>query len=290
MYFFFKSKWFSLPIHLTLIFFFFKFQSPTQIVEATFIPELSDDDWDVVLYDQWMILFCASWHPACKHFSSTWHRFSLLQNDYLINLAYVNFTNHPDLSARFLISKVPTLVHSFHGTFRKLDKIPSDYFEIGRFLQKESWKNLDPIPTYLAPNTFQMTIVSDMINYMMHNSFIKDVHQTLVKRYFLPFWSYYPFLILFYTATLILYGSFVLLFLILTRIKSEETFSITNETNKFIKRSIINLNQNYYDSKEYKPNEKLRFLSSYKFPRYRKNAQSSCYKQNINYFDAINSS
>ena len=238
--------------------------------DASFIPELSEDDWDMTLFDEWIILFCVSWHQACKHFSSTWHRFSLLQNDYNTKMAFVNFSNSPDLSARFMISELPTLIHSKQGVFRKLNKIPSDYFEMGRFLQKESWKNLDPIPSYVAPNTFQMTLVSDWISYIMHNTLIKNVHQILVKRYFLPFWSYYLLLMLFYEVTLIIYALFIFLFLCITRVHAQERLASGNENRRTIKRSFIISSECNWDPNDYEPIEKWRLLDRCGSVRHRK--------------------
>lgn len=209
------------------------------------ITELNDDNWQITLFDNWMILFCSSWHPACTYFKPEWIAFARWADDYNTRIAFVNFTKTPGLAARFLITKLPAVVHASNGVYRELDgEIATlKYRDLIKYVDFERrWTKFQEFPQYRRPNTWWMSIFADLVHYSMGMPVI-DIHRFLVRKYFLPFSLYYFMMPIYYLILTIFYYVFVRVFLSIT-----DVFSTNSHSNHIILPSKISRPRTRFES------------------------------------------
>jgi thiol-disulfide isomerase/thioredoxin len=123
--------------------------NPIKINEAfSMIPELTDGDVGrfqkaVQSNGEQLLFFYAEWCPACQDFKSSFnllHENRFFQNNG-ISAYRVNVEDSMGLTARFFISKVPTLIHIRECEVRDVSKLRwklVDYFE------DKKWAELRP--------------------------------------------------------------------------------------------------------------------------------------------------
>ncbi|XP_074598763.1 uncharacterized protein LOC141853352 [Brevipalpus obovatus] len=185
------------------------------------IVQLTDESWFQTSFDNWVILFCSSWHPACHRFLPEFVSFGHWSDDQKTRVALVNFTTDPGLVSRFFITKLPTLVHAENGVYREITEniVNFRYRDLRHLVDWDSkFRKYPQLPSYRRPNTWWMTIFSDFIHFAMTNSTFRTVHRFLVRKYFLPFSLFYFLVPIYYALMALFYFIFIRIFLLLTNL------------------------------------------------------------------------
>lgn len=159
---------------------------------------IGEDDWKMLLEGEWMIEFFAPWCPACRALHRTWEEFSTWTHDLgLDGVAQVDVTENPGLSGRFVVTALPTIYHVKDGVFRQY-RGARDKDSFISFVEDKRWQELDPIPSWKNPDSFQMTAVSYFFKMSMA---LRNVHTVITEDYGYPYWVSY---VSFAVATIIL--------------------------------------------------------------------------------------
>jgi thiol-disulfide isomerase/thioredoxin len=148
---------------------------------------VTDDNWDQILTGEWMVEFFAPWCPACRNLQATWEEFASWSADLGVNIGQVDVTLSPGLGGRFMISALPTIYHVKDGIFRQYrgSRTKEEFLS---FVEEEKWKKLDPISSWQAPDSIQMSVLSQF--YMLSMK-LRNVMNLMTEEYGLPVWSTY---------------------------------------------------------------------------------------------------
>ncbi|XP_034243920.1 thioredoxin-related transmembrane protein 1 [Thrips palmi] len=158
---------------------------------------LDEDNWDVMLEQEWMVEFYAPWCPACRALEPIWNEFSTWSEELGLKVAKVDVTNSPGLSGRFIVTALPTIYHVLNGEFRQYHG-SRDKESFMSFIEQQKWKTLDPIPSWKSPASFHMGATA---YFFKLSQLLRAVHNRLMEEYGLPTWGSY---IIFAIATIVL--------------------------------------------------------------------------------------
>ncbi|KAI2805682.1 Thioredoxin- transmembrane protein 1 [Blomia tropicalis] len=160
---------------------------------------INEDDWEQILTGEWMVLFHAPWCPACRALQPEWKSFSGWSSELGIKVGAIDVTTNPGLSGRFLVTALPTIYHVKEGIFRQY-KGTRDTNSFASFIEEKTWQSIEPVTSWKAPNSLQMSFVSYLFKISMA---FRSVHNSLVEDYGIPYWGSY---IVFAFAT-VLFGA-----------------------------------------------------------------------------------
>ncbi|GBP26918.1 Thioredoxin-related transmembrane protein 1 [Eumeta japonica] len=149
------------------------------------VKDLNEDNWKDILQGEWMVEFYAPWCPACNALQPAWRELSTKLSE--AKAAAVDVTQAPGLSGRFVVTALPTIYHVKNGEFRQY-KGPRDAQSMVEFVHSQRWKQTEPIPSWKAPDSFQMSLVA---NFFKLSQILRTVHNTLMETYGLPTWGSY---------------------------------------------------------------------------------------------------
>ncbi|KAJ1967554.1 hypothetical protein H4R35_006678 [Dimargaris xerosporica] len=108
-----------------------------ELADATFFDQLATRD-------EWFIDFYADWCGACRHFAPKLPRLSERLSDAdmaHVGLGKVEIEHNPNLAARFMITRLPTLVYIRNGQIRVYEG-PLEAVKIFEFIQSD-WKDAE---------------------------------------------------------------------------------------------------------------------------------------------------
>ncbi|XP_069996598.1 thioredoxin-related transmembrane protein 1 [Penaeus vannamei] len=151
------------------------------------VVELDEDNWHQMLEGEWMVEFFAPWCPACKALKPIWQDFATWSDDLGISVGQVDVTNSPGLSGRFMVTALPTIYHVKDGKFRQY-RGSRDKDEFMSFVEERRWREVEEVPAWKSPASFQMSVVSQFFKLSM---VLRGVHSVLVEDYLLPTWGSY---------------------------------------------------------------------------------------------------
>nr|XP_023028453.1 thioredoxin-related transmembrane protein 1-like [Leptinotarsa decemlineata] len=159
--------------------------------------ELNEDNWSEILKGEWLVEFYAPWCPACKALEQKWKEFAELGPGLGIKVGAVDVTTSPGLSGRFIVTALPTIFHVIDGKFRQYKGV-RDKDSFSSFIEDKKWEQVEPVPNWKSPNSFQMGVVS---SFFKLSQFLRHIHNKLTEEYGLP--SFVSYLI-FAVATIFL--------------------------------------------------------------------------------------
>ncbi|XP_042205963.1 thioredoxin-related transmembrane protein 1-like isoform X2 [Homarus americanus] len=163
------------------------FQLFSQITAKSSVIDLNEDNWYQMLEGEWMVEFFAPWCPACKALKPAWEDFASWSNDLEISVGQVDVTTSPGLSGRFMVTALPTIYHVKDGVFRQY-RGSRDKDEFMNFVEERRWQEVEEVPVWKSPASFQMSVVSQFFKLSM---VLRSVHSVLVEDYGLPTWGSY---------------------------------------------------------------------------------------------------
>lgn len=183
----------NISIQLFLIFvnFFINIQCKGEL------KSLDETTWGDMLKGEWMVEFFAPWCPACQQLKPLWEEFAKWSDDLGIKVGNVDLTTNPGLSGRFMITALPTIFHVKDGVFRQY-RGARDKDSFFSFVEEKKWQSLDPVSTWVSPQSYPMTVVSYFFKLSM---FLRSLHTTIVQDLGVPYWGSY---IIFGIATIII--------------------------------------------------------------------------------------
>ncbi|CAH0697830.1 unnamed protein product [Spodoptera exigua] len=151
--------------------------------------ELNEDNWREILEGEWMVEFYAPWCPACNALAPAWRELSTRATRKALGVrtAAVDVTKSPGLSGRFVVTALPTIFHVIDGEFRQY-KGPRDVESMLGYVEDQRWKQTDPVPSWKAPHSIQMTLVAEFFKL---SQALRSVHNMLMETYGLPTWGSY---------------------------------------------------------------------------------------------------
>lgn len=137
-----------LALFLTTFFCLFAF------IQATIV-DLTDENFSDLIQkeDEWLIDFYADWCGYCKRIEPKFQAADRLlrMSDYThVKLGKVNVETNPGLSARFFISRLPTIVHVKDHQVRLVKNTQREN-DIVSFVTLEEWREVDPQSGFIAP-------------------------------------------------------------------------------------------------------------------------------------------
>lgn len=148
---------------------------------------LNEDTWTRLLKGEWMVDFYAPWCPACKSLKPEWDKLADWSDDLNINVAWIDVTENPGLSGRFMVSGLPTIYHVKDGVFRIYNGARNSKSMIS-FIDEKGWQSVEPVSRWLSPDSLQMTFVANSFKISM---LLRDVHNHLVDNVGLPYYISY---------------------------------------------------------------------------------------------------
>ena len=104
-----------------------------------------------------------------------------------INVASIDVTTNPGLSGRFMVTALPTIYHVKDGVFRQYSG-SRDTNTFSSFIEEKKWEKIEPIPSWKAPDSLQMTTLSYLFTVSMA---LRSVHNRLIDDYGIPQWGSY---------------------------------------------------------------------------------------------------
>lgn len=136
-----------------------------------------------------MVEFYAPWCPACNNLAPAWKELSSRSSRKQLGLqtGAVDVTKSPGLSGRFVVTALPTIFHVKDGEFRQY-KGPRDADSMLGFVEQQRWKQTEPVPSWKAPHSLQMTLVAEFFKL---SQALRSVHNMLMETYGLPTWGSY---------------------------------------------------------------------------------------------------
>ncbi|KAI8982529.1 thioredoxin-like protein [Pilobolus umbonatus] len=119
------------------------------------IVEMGDENFDELVGkgDEWLIDFYANWCGHCRQFEHKFHAVDRLlskSSHRHVRLGMVNIDENPGLSARFFVSRLPTVVHIKDHEVRVLNSIQRENDIIG-YVTLEEWKQDKPKSGFISP-------------------------------------------------------------------------------------------------------------------------------------------
>ncbi|KAF7274971.1 hypothetical protein GWI33_012362 [Rhynchophorus ferrugineus] len=177
-----------------LVFVFFRFQDNA---EGYKVIELDEENWSQILKGEWMVEFYAPWCPACKALDPKWKTFAESGNALGIQIGAVDVTTSPGLSGRFMVTALPTIFHVLDGQFRQY-KGSRDVDSFSLFIEDRKWEQVDPISSWKAPNSLQMSFIA---SFFKLSQSLRQIHNKLTNEYGLPTFASY---LIFAIATIIM--------------------------------------------------------------------------------------
>lgn len=160
------------------------------------IKSLDESNWDLILKGEWMLEFYAPWCPACKALETTWKELSEYGDEFGISVGQVDVTVSPGLSGRFMVTALPTIFHVSNGEFRQY-RGSRDIDSFLTFVKDKKWKDLQSVPSWKSPASYQMTAVA---YFFKLSQLLRNTHARLMEDYGLPTWGSY---LIFAIATII---------------------------------------------------------------------------------------
>jgi len=157
---------------------------------------LDENNWDQMLTGEWMVEFYAPWCPACRALEPVWKDFASWSDDLGIKIGQIDVTTSPGLSGRFVVTALPTIYHVKDGIFRQY-RGSRDKEEFFGFVEEKRWEGIEPIPSWKAPSSIQMSLVSGFFKLSM---LLRNVHTYITETHGIPYWGSY---LLFALATII---------------------------------------------------------------------------------------
>lgn len=167
---------------------------------------LTEDNWESMLKNEWLVQFYAPWCPACKSLQPVWHEFAEWGKDLDVSVGSVDITVCPGLSGRFMITALPSIYHVKNGVFRQY-RGPRDRESLISYIEERKWSQTETVAGWRAPDSAQMTVVSHFFRFSM---VLRNLHQILTEQNGVPVWLSY---VLFVAAT-VLVGSLLGLFIV----------------------------------------------------------------------------
>ncbi|XP_054710182.1 thioredoxin-related transmembrane protein 1-like [Uloborus diversus] len=161
------------------------------------VTNLDEDSWSKMLDGEWMVEFFAPWCPACTQLKPVWKEFAEWSDDLSINVGDVDVTLNPGLSGRFMITALPTIFHIKDGVFRQY-RGSRDKDSFISFVEEKKWQKVEPVSSWYSPQSMSMTIMSCFFKFSM---LLRNVHNTIVQDYGIPYWGSY---IVFGLATILI--------------------------------------------------------------------------------------
>ncbi|XP_012234670.1 thioredoxin-related transmembrane protein 1 isoform X2 [Linepithema humile] len=158
-----------------------------QQTKSSFVEQLNEDNWELMLKGEWMVEFYAPWCPACKALEPIWEHLALSKKDLNINVGKIDVTDSPGLSGRFMVTALPTIFHVNDGVFRQY-KSPRDKASLIEFVSKKTWTKVDPIPSWKSPTSYHMSILSQFFKL---SQVLRVIHNKLLEDFGLPTWGSY---------------------------------------------------------------------------------------------------
>ena len=119
------------------------------------VKELRDENIDelhqaVKNEDEQFLFFYADWCPACFDFKPILNL--LVENDFFKNLGVqvrrVNVVDNPLLTARFMITSLPTLIHIRSGEYRNITK---RRWKLIEYFENKEWTQVDSLKSWRSP-------------------------------------------------------------------------------------------------------------------------------------------
>ncbi|KAL4707490.1 hypothetical protein ACJJTC_000242 [Scirpophaga incertulas] len=151
--------------------------------------ELGEENWKDILEGEWMVEFYAPWCPACNALAPAWRELSsqAARKSLKLKTGAIDVTQSPGLSGRFVVTALPTIFHVKNGEFRQY-KGPRDAASMVSFVEERRWQQVEPVPSWKAPDSIQMTLVAEFFKL---SQALRSVHNTLMETYGLPTWGSY---------------------------------------------------------------------------------------------------
>ncbi|GFR31217.1 thioredoxin-related transmembrane protein 1 [Trichonephila clavata] len=160
---------------------------PQAVLSKGQLKSLNEDTWSEMLTGEWMVEFYAPWCPACQQLQPLWKEFGEWSDDLGIKVGSVDVTLNPGLSGRFMIAALPTIFHVKDGEFRQY-RGARDKDSFISFIEEKKWINIDPVPSWKSPQSYQMSTVSAFFRLSM---LLRSTHNTLIQDYGIPYWGSY---------------------------------------------------------------------------------------------------
>ncbi|KAG2232746.1 hypothetical protein INT48_001100 [Thamnidium elegans] len=137
-----------LALFLTALFAVFTF-SQAKVVELT-----DENFGDLILEnDEWLIDFYADWCGYCTRLAPVFNaadRLLSMSTHKHTKLGVVNVETNPGLSARFFVSRLPTIVHIKDHEVRVLKPTQKEN-DIVAFVTEERWRDVEPKSNLISP-------------------------------------------------------------------------------------------------------------------------------------------
>ncbi|KAL4239080.1 Thioredoxin-related transmembrane protein 1 [Mactra antiquata] len=149
---------------------------------------LTEDSWQDILEGQWMVEFMAPWCPACRSFKETWDGFARKwSRDLDVKVSFIDVTECPGLSGRFLITALPSIYHVKDGIFRQYTGGRTEN-DLVTFIDDKHWQDLPPVSKWTAPDSIQMGLVGTFFRLAMK---IRSFYTLMTEEYGIPEWGCY---------------------------------------------------------------------------------------------------
>lgn len=145
--------------------------------------ELNENNWIDTLNDEWMILFYSP-TKECHAIQEIWSDFALNSPNLGNKVGQVDVTSSPTLSARFVASSTPVVIHVVDGQFRHYSAPVTKELLTG-FIQDKLWRHIKPIPDWKAPDTTNLSLLSNI--YKVLNT-VEQHYNKIINDSGLPIW------------------------------------------------------------------------------------------------------
>jgi len=148
---------------------------------------ITNENWRGILQGEWLVKFYAPWCPACRGMTHTWKELDTWAAKDMTSLSVgdVDVTEEAELNGRFMVTSLPTIYHVKDGIFRQY-KSSRSLKDFQDFIIEEKWKTLKPMTSWLSPDSYVMTGVSQLFSFSMN---LKNFHESLRTDYGLPGWA-----------------------------------------------------------------------------------------------------
>ncbi|KII64279.1 Thioredoxin-related transmembrane protein 1 [Thelohanellus kitauei] len=168
-------------------------------------------NWKKIKSEEWLVKFYSNRCGACVHFQSEWRK--LIETAHELNItvgfAEVDVDKELELSVRFLIQALPTIVFASHGKFYRYLG-PREHAKILNFLNLRKSEDVKEMSKYMAPDSFLISLLAKMSILGLR---IHEYYMVLIKDSKYPAWLIVSVAILFCigaaTLTIILIVQFL---------------------------------------------------------------------------------